>query len=526
MKGMAVAESYADLAGTAPAKLTKSRSKAVVKPILKKMGSQSAKSSLDIDRAWEEQIHYGSHGWGGGVGRERDVSFTTSTTELDNSGYSNSNNNANHRSKYSHARSTSGASHASIATSSGSGPGGYRNGSFVHPFQQTPRTSTPPLSYANSLASLDQPVQQSNSNPRDYSPTITEDEDLDYDPGYNYHHRANSLQPHSRSLSQNNLNASAGFTNTNTAGNTSNSSPRRPSLASQRTSSLSDVTQNPLRINTSNRSMSNSGGSRLANVSSTSDINLLSESYDSPGALSLATSPPSSNAPVLSPHSAAATSPISLSTSASAMGLRTSLEGFRLRSRSELGSDYHQERIRVERQKWQDKERAKQQKRDEKEYKRRARGDHHRTHSDVRDPQAEAAAEALIKARAAALDIGLDDHTYIRGDTATDGNFGDTSFAEFKEPKRRARSSEERRRAKKQTAAAACGASLSPVTSQHAMSEKSVPTFATRGYASVAAQGVAFETPPRSRTAKRKTQSAWTTFTLWFKSLLLKSKRQ
>ncbi|KAG7148321.1 hypothetical protein HYQ46_002816 [Verticillium longisporum] len=207
------------------------------------------------------------------------------------------------------------------------------------------------------------------------------------------------------------------------------------------------------------------------------------------------------------------------------MGLRTSLEGFRLRSRSELGSDYHQERIRIERQKWQDKERAKQQKRDEKEQKRRARGDHHRTESDARDQQVEAAAEALIKARAAALDDGLDDHTFIRSDTAVASTYADASFAEFKELPRRARSSEERRRTRKKTAAAGHGASLSPVTSQHAMSEKSVPTFATRGYASVAAQGVAFETPPRGRTAKRKTQSAWTTFTLWFKSLLLKSKR-
>ncbi|CRK27152.1 hypothetical protein BN1723_013949, partial [Verticillium longisporum] len=380
-----------------------------------------------------------------------------------------------------------GASHASIATSSGSGPGGYRSGSFVHPFQQTPRTSTPPLSYANSLASLDQPTQQGNNNSRDYSPTITEDEDLDFDPSYSYNHPANGLQPQSRSLSQNNLHNYAA--NTNTAGNTSNSS-------------------------------------RLANVSSTSDLNLLSESYDSPGALSLATSPPSSSTPAFSPHSFTATSPVSLSTSASAMGLRTLLEGFRLRSRSELGSDYHQERIRIERQKWQDKERAKQQKRLLFLVFAAARGDHHRTESDARDQQVEAAAEALIKARAAALDDGLDDHTFIRSDTAVESTYGGASFAEFKELPRRARSSEERRRTRKKTAAASVPRSNRGQCSVVRYSLKSVPTFAARGYASVAAQGVAFETPPRGRTAKRKTQSAWTTFTLWFKSLLLKSKRQ
>ncbi|CRK21525.1 hypothetical protein BN1708_013149 [Verticillium longisporum] len=404
------------------------------------------------------------------------------------------------------------------------GPGGYRSGSFVHPFQQTPRTSTPPLSYANSLASLDQPTQQGNNNSRDYSPTITEDEDLDFDPSYSYNHPANGLQPQSRSLSQNNLHNYAA--NTNTAGNTSNSSPRAGSERSVACRRERLQNQNPLRINTSNRSTSVSGGSRLANVSSTSDLNLLSESYDSPGALSLATSPPSSSTPAFSPHSFTATSPVSLSTSASAMGLRTLLEGFRLRSRSELGSDYHQERIRIERQKWQDKERAKQQKRLLFLVFAAARGDHHRTESDARDQQVEAAAEALIKARAAALDDGLDDHTFIRSDTAVESTYGGASFAEFKELPRRARSSEERRRTRKKTAAASVPRSNRGQCSVVRYSLKSVPTFAARGYASVAAQGVAFETPPRGRTAKRKTQSAWTTFTLWFKSLLLKSKRQ
>lgn len=115
------------------------------------------------------------------------------------------------RPKFQHARSPSGASHASVGTT-GSGTGSGRGG-FVHPFQQTPRTATPPLlSYAGSMASIDAAGGGSGAG-RDYSPTITENEDDEYD------YQAGKTHPYA--LSQSSL--------------------RRPSLASQRTASFSDM---------------------------------------------------------------------------------------------------------------------------------------------------------------------------------------------------------------------------------------------------------------------------------------------
>ncbi|CCF31732.1 hypothetical protein CH063_16084, partial [Colletotrichum higginsianum] len=239
-------------------KVSKSRSKPVVKPILKKL-SHSEKNSLDLDRGWDEQQTSFGH-YGGSLGRERegsfggrDVSFSISATEL-----SHSSSIGNGRSKFSHARSTSGTSHISVATSGS----GHRNGSFVHPFQQTPRTSTPPLSYANSLASIEQGNSSSNNNinnsgvpgPRDYSPTITEDDDDLLDQHY-LHHRSN-YPATTPSIPI-------------TSNPSSSSYPRRPSLAS-RTSSLSDIHINShshtgppsLRISTS-RTNSNAASSRL-----------------------------------------------------------------------------------------------------------------------------------------------------------------------------------------------------------------------------------------------------------------------
>ncbi|KAG9235956.1 hypothetical protein BJ875DRAFT_250808 [Amylocarpus encephaloides] len=130
-----------------------------VKPILKKF-TQSEKSSLDLDRLAAEQdgfsggvglyeYNYGT-GARSGIGSSHDVIFT------------------NGRRGY-HNRSTSGTSQFSTATTGSA----HRAGSFVHPFQQTPRPYTPPIaaSCQNSLRESDHSHSHSDS------PALTEDED-------------------------------------------------------------------------------------------------------------------------------------------------------------------------------------------------------------------------------------------------------------------------------------------------------------------------------------------------------------
>ncbi|CAG8980820.1 hypothetical protein HYALB_00003748 [Hymenoscyphus albidus] len=124
-----------------------------VKPILKKF-SQSEKNSLDLDRPVSEQDSFSigagpyEYTYGTGPRSSHDIVF------------------ANGRRGY-HNRSTSGTSQFSTATTAS----GHRTGSFVHPFQQTPRPFTPPHSLA---ASYQNSLRESEHS----SPTLTEDEDL------------------------------------------------------------------------------------------------------------------------------------------------------------------------------------------------------------------------------------------------------------------------------------------------------------------------------------------------------------
>ncbi|GJD02995.1 hypothetical protein ColKHC_11820 [Colletotrichum higginsianum] len=469
--------SYTDMTGIGgTGKVSKSRSKPVVKPILKKL-SHSEKNSLDLDRGWDEQQTSFGH-YGGSLGRERegsfggrDVSFSISATEL-----SHSSSIGNGRSKFSHARSTSGTSHISVATSGS----GHRNGSFVHPFQQTPRTSTPPLSYANSLASIEQGNSSSNNNinnsgvpgPRDYSPTITEDDDDLLDQHY-LHHRSNYP---------------ATTPSIPIASNPSSSSyPRRPSLAS-RTSSLSDIHINShshtgppsLRISTS-RTNSNAASSRLVHVSSHSDINQQS------GIIPEFTAP--NTAPVLSPLSSA-----SPSTSVTAMSpLRTSLEGFRLRSRSDLDSNYHQERIRQERHRWEEKERLKNEKRDKEEMRKRER-------ADIREAQRHEREQQMMMRREAKEAARKQSFSHSARNSSSD----------------MIRPSISRKKTASDAEKLAMGAAQGGVE------------FASRNYESTdqgqapIADEAMFEGPRRSLTAKRKTQGAWTSFVLWFRTRILR----
>jgi hypothetical protein len=283
----------------------------MMKPILKKL-SHSEKNSLDLDRGWDEQQRGGpvwsdvQYESAGASRSAKDVSFIFAEGN-------------GARPRFQHARSTSGTS---VATTGSGGP----RAPFVHPFQQTPRTATPPLSYANSLASFD-------NGTRDYSPTITENEDDDDSPrALPLHHH-----PHSQSISQ--------------------SSGRRPSLASQRTASFTDITVPP-RI-TPSRSFQ--GHSRLPYGSLSSSVshsdlhlNLSGGTLDSPA----------SGTPALQFPPPAVTSPIS-SSSMPLSPLRSSLEsvGFpRLRSKSELDSGLRADNIREARRKFEARERAKDEK--------------------------------------------------------------------------------------------------------------------------------------------------------------------
>jgi len=128
-----------------------SKPRTKVKPILKKL-TQSERNSLDLDRPAAEQDGLGIHtsGYGTGSRSSHDVVFS----QTGRRGY--------------HNRSTSGTSQFSTATAGSV----HRTGSFVHPFQQTPRPYTPPLapSYQGSLMGSEY------SRDRD-SPALTEDED-------------------------------------------------------------------------------------------------------------------------------------------------------------------------------------------------------------------------------------------------------------------------------------------------------------------------------------------------------------
>ncbi|KPM36772.1 hypothetical protein AK830_g9801 [Neonectria ditissima] len=449
------------------AKITKARSRQAVKPILKKLQSHShsEKNSLDLNRGWDEQVQFGSSPYspagdddsaGPGYGSSytvtptipaghaprpvRDVSFSLSATDVSSGG--------GRANKYSHARSTSGTSHTSVATSASGG----RNGSFVHPFQQTPRTSTPPLSYANSLVSLENP-----SGPRDYSPTITEDDD-DFVPREFQNGRSFPL-PHSSSRS------------------------RRPSLASQRTSSLSDVNQS-FRVTTNPHSNSVAAARKTHRIvtKSRSDLHLNTASTSALDSAS-SNSPPTS---FVSPQMLAGNS-----SSASAMSpLRSSLDvnGFRLRSRSEVDTASRQDHVREARRKFEEKERAKEEKYAREQMRKQERAE---------NKEANRLAKSYSNGRKASF--GASRISCDRISTNSD-----------------------------------IRPSMSRKNTSNALDENEKADFATQGYDTALpapsprsrADHVHFESARRNTTAKRKTTGAWTAFVLWFRTRLLKMGRR
>lgn len=502
-------------------KIAKSRARTSVKPILKKLhsSSHSEKNSLDLDRGWDDQQspHLGyvapdySHGAGrtgsmkhhytsddtgrlfgssyptgaaaGSAGRSaRDVSFdlaavdlskagpggpggsglaatTTNSTTVStvNSASATSGSTSNH---FSHVRSTSGVSNISTATSASGG----RNGSFVHPFQQTPRTSTPPLlSYANSVNSLENNAQ------RDYSPTITEKDDESIDPlALPNPAAARPLQP---TLPQSHA----------------NSGYRRPSLtAGHRTNSLSDVAT-PLRGVSTTRNNSatvprsvaysasaavNQGRLSDVQVGTSSSITVIDDSSIGPDTVGR-------SSPQISGSQPASGSPMS--------PLRHSLDmnHFRIRSRSDVDTATRQEHVREARRKFEEKERAKEEKYAREQVRKRERADTREAHRQDR-----------AQSRKGSLNtVGRASSSDVRPEATRRSTGHGRPIAE-------------------------------KVTPGNDFTSRGYDDMTT-GQSPGRADEVRFESNKRTRmTAKRKTTGAWTTFMLWLRTRLVKLGRR
>lgn len=494
-------------AGGAPSsnKITKPRAKLpAVKPILKKL-AHSEKNSLDLDRPWEDQTGVDQMEWGGNgnygsrAGSTKDVTFSfgpggimdghgrsgaTGIVPAAGSGSSSGNGGGvvvggggvGGR-KFGHGRSASQASTGSTS-----------RGTFVHPFQQTPRTSTPPLSYANSLASFDNAT-------RDYSPTITENDDDELTQAFAQHQQQHHPPP---SQSQPNI--------------------RRPSLASQRTSSFSDITApaGPLRVATGRSTPTHSSKLALGSLTATASYSDLHLNLNL-GGLETSNVP---TAPSL-------TSPTSSVSVAAMSPIRSSLEGFRLRSKSELDAVARAEQIRVARRKFEERERAKEEKYDREMIKKRERRDNKQATKIEKGSRKVSSSEE----RPSMLPISssTSHRPGVSRKTTPPGLF--TASA---------------------SAPAATGglsfgkgfwgsnASRDALQNESSMSEKPSASFASRQYESVPAgqtmppafgptppagvDDVRFEQfrPRRSSNAKRRTQSYWQGFLLWLRTRILR----
>ncbi|KAI0839309.1 hypothetical protein F5Y06DRAFT_286774 [Hypoxylon sp. FL0890] len=456
-------------------KISKSKTRTAVKPILKKLASQPEKTSLDLDRGWMDQDgQYRNHdGWGGGIGGQYEQSGKDTSITF---------NEAVGTRRYNHSRSISGASHVSVATSSSSGPRHQVGAPFVHPFQQTPRTSTPPLSYANSQTSFFD---------------ITEDDDNDPNDSSNSHRNSlhiHPINPHSHSQPSLNI--------------------RRPSLASsQRTTSFSEVNNahpsspHPshllpsLRINTSRISSATPAqSSRLANVASRSDLQLdcmLESPSSSTNATSNQIASPASSVAPMSP-------------------LRSSFDtaGFpRLRAKSDLDTATRAEHLREARRKFELREKAKEEKYAREEIKRRERADNKRALELEKNAAAlfkeQMAAKARLEAAELAEAIARGKHNR-KFSAASSGRPSLTV----------SRTSLSRPGTSRKNAPSPLGEAETFASSKYdSLDARSPPAF---GYEAGSAQGVVFQSPKRKNTAKNKTQSTWTMFILWLRTKLLR----
>lgn len=561
----------------------------MVKPILKKLAS-SPKNSLDLDRGWEEQpVDFGGYGgnsstndlgrpsrsrsvrdvsfkypspWepsggvgigigisgaGAGLGAGSGAAATSSAVHVGAGGLeptspllggingvttsSSARGLGRPGGRYNHVRSASGASHVSIATNGSC----HRPGaSFVHPFQQTPRTNTPPLIYAHSFTSFER--EHSTLPAREYSPTIITENDDDDAGDF-----LGSANPSSSPLLLSHSAASAGshhlhhkaLSNSHSHSQSA-TNLRRPSIASQRTSSMSDIhghhhssslganttTTNShppsLRLNTSTSATTTttsnptntnppiiprsvpSASSKLSHVPLSTSIS------HSNSDLTLTTTPSDSPRPSLhlsSPGTSTTTTATTMSP------LRTSIEGaFRLRSRSEVDTGVSRIDIREARRQFEEDERIKTEKYEAEQRRKQER-------------KLEKERVLLLRKNTGASSSGAE-MTMIGSRP---------SFSRKRSPPmslvgaRRTRSGE--------SAAAAMSEKTAPQGGQPA----AAAAFMSSNYESTEdgtapefgpdVNDVRFGTPQRAHTTKRKTQSYWTSFVLWFRTRLLRLNR-
>lgn len=499
---------------------SKSKTKSAVKPILKKWSqSEKVKRSFDSERRQGE--HDGSYQSTETWGRSSSLSFygqamggaDAATTKsgrqasgivavglgmLGGSGKGR---------RHDHSRSISGTSYASGTTSNSSNgaPTPRQTGAtFVHPFQQTPRTSTPPLllSYANSLASV--------ADTRDYSPTtITEDEDDDIGTGI----EPSTNQLHYNIASHHPNNVSASLTNFHHShpNHTTSNSHSQPALVSQRTPSIdiSDTISSkipshpPLRVNTLRTSSSIALHPRLANVPGGSDL-YLEHIADSPTSSNLQptiiTSPTSSINP-MSP-------------------LRTSLDGAfpRLRAKTDLDTVTRAEHLRAARRKFEIKERAKEEKYAREQIKRRERADNKRAQELEKQiaQQHKEQLAAMAQQEAAELEEAIQRAKHNRKISGTSS--ARPSLSMPRPSLTLGRPSMSRKNTSNLNSTSESEKFMS--SNYNNMEPSSPPAY---GRNAGTANSVQFtSSPKRKSAARKKTHSAWTAFILWLRTRLLR----
>ncbi|KAI2638469.1 hypothetical protein GGS21DRAFT_488552 [Xylaria nigripes] len=533
----------------------KSRCKPALKPIFKKWSqSEKEKRSVDLDRAWDEQDEQrrSTQSWGGPLTPSCYNQAMTTGHDAVASGVAGGgapgpagdagagvHGSISGVQPYNHARSISGTSHVSVATSNSSnGMAAPRQtgGTFVHPFQQTPRTTTPPmLSYTNSLASI--------ANVRDHSPTtITEDENDDEDTAVNSaipnpNPPNHCVAAHCDSNKNGNDTGDSGNSRHNspsiggaykphtstveTSGTNNHSLPtsqlKRPALATHRTSSSSYIpslhspnTSNPspqpiLRIKTTRTSPSIPvHSSRLANDSG-SDL-YLDRIVDSP------TSSKLPGASLASPSSAI--TPMS--------PFRTSLDGgvSRLRAKSDLDTVTRAEHVRAARRKYEMKERAKEEKYAREEVKRRERADNKRAHELEKQLAAHHKEQLAAKAReeAAELEQALQRGKHNRKVSVTNSTRPSLSIP------RPSLSLGRPSMSRKNTTPIVESEKL--MTSSYDNTNTNTNTdplhSPIRETEARTTRSVPISSPKRRNTAKKKTKSAWASFVLWLRTKLLR----